>query len=66
MYYLLMTRRVLNPVLVWRDNLLLVSSGEGEDRKQPENDGKKDGKWHEGGKTNTEYDLYDIPLVKVS
>ena len=56
----------MNPVLVWRDNLLLVSSGEGEDRKQPGNDGKKDGKWHEGGKTNTEYDLYDIPLVKVS
>jgi len=46
-----------------RDQYEVVSFGEEEDRNQPANDGKKDGKWWEN-EANTEYEPdIDIPLV---
>ena len=53
----------MNLVRVCRNDLFLVSFGEEEDRNQPGNDGKKDGKWWEN-EANTEYEPdIDIPLV---
>ena len=57
--------RVINLVIVCHDDLLLISSGEEEDRNQPDNDVKKDGKWWEREEINAEEfgaDI-DIPLV---
>ena len=57
--------RVINLVLVCHDDLLLISSGEEEDRNQPDNDVKKDGKCWEREEINAEEfgaDI-DIPLV---
>ena len=51
--------------VVCHDDLLLISSGEEEDRNQPDNDVKKDGKWWEREEINAEEfgaDI-DIPLV---
>ena len=60
----MLIRRVINLVLVCHDDLLLISSGEEEDRNQPDNDVKKDGKWWEREETNVECEFdIDIPLV---